>query len=160
MKGYIYLASPYSDPDTSLMELRYRSALEYTAKCIARGEWVYSPIVHNHAIALHYEQSNQITDHRTFSFWREYDMTMLAHAAVFRVLMLNRWDSSKGINEEMVRAKSLGLEVQMIQVENDPTYSPVIQDQERAYQAIQDIPRHGSCGEDDLTTGCSTPPRS
>ena len=93
--SYIYIASPYSNPDPIVMRKRFDAVLRYTADCMKKGEIVYSPIVHNHPIA-------QVTElPATWDFWKRIDFTFLKRASELRVLMLQGWKESIGVTDEI-----------------------------------------------------------
>ena len=91
----IYLASPYSHPDPAVMQRRFEDVRAVTAALLRRGEIVYSPIVHGHAIATAHELP---TDH---DFWLRHCFAMLERADNLHVLMLDGWKESKGVQAEI-----------------------------------------------------------
>ena len=66
----IYLASPYSHPDTAVRELRFREACRAAAELIRRGHAVFSPIAHGHSISLAGLPTG-------WAFWEPFDRLML-----------------------------------------------------------------------------------
>jgi len=54
----IYIASAYSHPDPTVMELRFKEAVDLVGSCMAANNGTtpqrcyYSPIVHNHPVAI------------------------------------------------------------------------------------------------------------
>lgn len=101
--AFIYLASPYTDPDTGIMEARFKAAMEATADLLAESQWVYSPIVHCHELAKQYKLP------RDFSFWRAYNFAMLAKASQLLVFQLPGWELSKGVAAEIDLARQLSI---------------------------------------------------
>lgn len=101
--SYIYLASPYSDPDPLVMQARYELVRAHAAEMMWNGEHVYSPIVHSHPMAVAHDLP------RDHAFWKEYNMAMLATASALVVLMLDGWDRSTGVEWEIIEAGQLGL---------------------------------------------------
>lgn len=113
--GYVYLATPYAHADAGIMLQRYEQALQFTAEALSRRFNVYSPIVHNHEIALHYENSGtplgniMATNFRTFQFWEKFDFAMLERADELWIYQLPGWSESKGIAaEKMFWERELG----------------------------------------------------
>ena len=102
--GYIYLGSPYSHPDPKVKEERYLAAMRETANFLRIGITVYSPIVHCHLLHFDHDLPN------TWEFWRKHDFTMLAAAEFFYVLMLDGWEDSVGLKDEIQEAKRLGIQ--------------------------------------------------
>jgi len=101
----IYLASPYSHPDSNIRQQRYMAAERATAKLLQKGEMIYSPIVHCHWLAHRYEMP---TD---YNFWANYNHHMLALAESIYVLILDGWRESKGVAGEIEFAKIASIPV-------------------------------------------------
>ena len=97
----IYLASPYSHPDTRVRERRFRAACHAAAWLMRSGLTVYSPIAHGHPIAL----CGLPTD---WPFWERHDRRLLEHCDQVIVLMLDAWQESKGVQAEIQIAAELG----------------------------------------------------
>lgn len=106
--SYIYLASPYTDPDPSVMERRYMVARRELGLLLRRGEHVYSPIVHCHHIAEDCELP------RGWDFWWDFNKAMLAPARELRVLKLKGWRESVGVREEINFAYTKGKPVAFV----------------------------------------------
>lgn len=105
---YIYLASPYSDPDPNVRQSRFMDICRYAGDCMLKGEFVFSPIAHSHPIAvLHLDIPEQGWD-----FWGPICRKQLGLASKMRVVKLDGWDKSVGIAGELEIAKELGLEVE------------------------------------------------
>lgn len=107
----IYLASPYSSIDARVREDRFRAAARHAAMLVKRGEHVFSPVVHSHPIAIY---GTDVPTH--FAFWREFDRRMLAHCDFLRVLRLDGWDESLGVQQEIL----IATEYQMPIMYEDP----------------------------------------
>ena len=74
MKGYYYLATPYSmmpGDEAHSLQWRYDEARRITAALLQMGTWVFSPIVHCHPLV----QDNNLPT--GFEFWNAYDATMI-----------------------------------------------------------------------------------
>jgi hypothetical protein len=88
----IYLASPYTGNHMD----NARWAAEFTAKCLAYGFTVFSPIVHSHALVtqrdwpLPYDRK----------FWLDHDFTYMNGCSDLWVLALPGWQDSEGVNAE------------------------------------------------------------
>lgn len=95
----IYVASPYTHKDPFVMEDRFEKTCEYCALWINRGLVVYSPIVHNHPIAIRH------TLPRPFDFWQKFDLHMLDMAESMDVLCIDGWEESKGVQAEIKYAR-------------------------------------------------------
>jgi nucleoside 2-deoxyribosyltransferase len=107
----IYLASPYSHPDPSVREQRFRAACRATAALLRAGEVVFSPIVHSHAL-VEFELPT------AWSYWERFDRTYLERCDEVVVLMLDGWEDSVGVREEIGIARALGKPVRYLGVEN------------------------------------------
>jgi hypothetical protein len=100
----IYIASPYSHPDASVREARYRAACEKAAAMLRDGLRVYSPIVHSHPLAL-------LGLPGDWAFWAEQNAAMLERASSVVVLTLDGWEESRGIAAEVEIARALHLPI-------------------------------------------------
>lgn len=98
----IYLASPYSDSDPSIVEKRFKLASQATVIALNRGEIIYSPIVHCHQLAIDYDLP------KTFDFWQSYNFGMINHCTTVFVLAIDGWDKSVGVAGEIEYAKKKG----------------------------------------------------
>lgn len=107
----IYLASPYNDKDTDLMQERFHQVCEATAILMLRGAVVYSPIAHNHYLACNFNLP------RSWSFWSKFDLPILTLADSLLVLTLPNWENSNGIVAEIAHAITNGLPVSYISLE-------------------------------------------
>lgn len=105
MNGFIYLATPYSHPDPTVVEYRYREAVEHTAYLLSLKRWCYSPIVHCHEMA---RQCNLPTD---AAYWREYNETMMRAASELHVYCIDGWKASLGVAHEIAFWQSLKRDV-------------------------------------------------
>jgi hypothetical protein len=105
---YVYLASPYSDEQKSTREWRYKQAEVFTARKLAEGITIYSPIVHCHHLALGHELP------KDFEFWKEHNYNMLKPCQELWVLMIPGWRDSKGVREEIEFAQELNKLVTLV----------------------------------------------
>lgn len=91
----VYLASPYSHPNPDVMHARYEKACRAAAALMLRGECIFAPIAHSHRIG---QVMGRSTDHE---FWLRQDFAILRHCSHCVVLMLEGWDKSVGVREEI-----------------------------------------------------------
>lgn len=105
----IYLAGPYTHPEPSVMEERFQKLTAYAARLMSQGHIVYSPITHNHPIALAHSLP------RDWRFWEKFDMHFLKMASAFHVYLLPGWSDSVGVNAELKVAIALNLPILHIQ---------------------------------------------
>lgn len=108
MEGFDYLASPYTDPDPLVREMRYLKALEVASILLKNGIHVYSPIVHCHHMSQVFKMPH---DHK---FWLEYDTVMIKAARGIQVLRLHGWARSVGVTGEIKLAQQLGKPITFI----------------------------------------------
>lgn len=108
-KGFIYVANPYSHSDPDVMESRYSLTAAYVAAKMRDGEVLYSPIVHHHHMALEHKLPSN------WPFWRHIDGNMLAAARGMRVLKLEGWEKSVGVQAEIAIAIALGVPVEYVE---------------------------------------------
>lgn len=101
----LYLAGPYNHPDPHVMELRFEILTEIAAKYINAGTVVYSPITHNHPIAVRHGLP------RGWEFWEHFDRTMLSKCNLLGVVKLDGWDKSEGVKAEMAIARELRIPI-------------------------------------------------
>jgi hypothetical protein len=111
----IYLASPYSHPDPAVREERFRAACRATAALLHAGEVVFSPIVHSHPLVAFAMPT-------AWSFWERIDRAHLERCDEVAVLMLDGWEESIGVREELRLARELGKPARFL--DPDATGSP------------------------------------
>lgn len=95
----IYLASAYSHPDPAVREERYKTACFATAKLMATGKFVFSPIAMTHGVCLAGKP-----EEFQYEYWEKFDRFMIDLADEFWVLMMDGWRESKGIKAELIYA--------------------------------------------------------
>jgi hypothetical protein len=105
----IYLASPYSHPDPAVREKRFRDACRAATALLRNGRAVFSPIAHSHPLVEH----GLPTD---WSFWEWQDREHLARCDEVMVLMLDGWEESVGVREEIRIARELGKPVWFLDI--------------------------------------------
>jgi hypothetical protein len=101
--SYIYLASPYSDPDATIRALRYNAVRDAAAFFLKQRVWVYSPIVHCHDLSIEHNMPGDAL------FWRDYNLAMMRSATRMYVLAMDGYRESKGIAGEIEAATLMGL---------------------------------------------------
>lgn len=103
--GFIYLASPYTDPSNNIMHQRYLAACKACGHLAGQNEIVYSPIVHWHNVAQMYQLP------KDFEFWKTQDHSMIKLCSKVVVLCIDGWKDSKGVQSEIKFAQTLGKEI-------------------------------------------------
>lgn len=104
----IYLASPYTHKDPSVMEARFNKVTAVSAQLINRGLVIYSPIMHFHPIAVRHELP------RDFAFWKEVNLQILKRCDSLWILDLIGLYESRGVTEERIFAQQQGIPVTTI----------------------------------------------
>lgn len=99
---YIYFASPYSHPNSEVRQKRFEVINSCVAELMLTGVVVYSPISHNHPIAV----SNQLPT--GWEFWNRLDEVFIHHCSSILVLQLKGWRDSVGVKAELEIAKKFG----------------------------------------------------
>ena len=104
MSEITYLACPYSHPDRCVRLLRFQAVTQLAARLIAKGEAIYSPITHGHAIT-------EIGLPMEWDFWKQHSLAMLRVCSGMLIYCLDGWDSSIGIRAEVTQAQEWGIPV-------------------------------------------------
>lgn len=105
----VYVASPYSTPNNTIREHRFRAACCYCAHLVAEGKTVFSPIVHSHPIC---EFGGAANDHEV---WMRQDLDLAPIADCLHVLRLPGWRESRGVAEEITWFEQRGRPVMHVQ---------------------------------------------
>lgn len=106
MKGYIYLAGPYTDGSIIIRHERFEALTKKAADLMRDGHVVFSPITHGHSIAIRHDMPVD------FDFWKNHNMEMIRHAAKVVVLMLPGHAGSAGVKAEIEAARTIGIDVE------------------------------------------------
>lgn len=101
----LYLASPYSHPEASMREWRFKEACKAAVWLMAQGFMVFSPIIHSHQIAL---EGRLPTGFDTYA---EFDKRLIRASDVLAVYELAGWKESVGVQAELAYAASLGMRI-------------------------------------------------
>lgn len=104
-----YLASPYSHENPEIREERFQKAAWATSVLMRSGRMVFSPITHSHSVALHGTPSD-------WTFWQRFDFACLRSMKDMLILMLDGWEDSTGIGQEIEIMNQLGKPVEYISV--------------------------------------------
>lgn len=114
----IYLACPYKHVSVAIKEARYRAVLEATAFFMRQDEIIFSPIVHNHPIAMTFNFPDN------FHYWQKVDLHILSRCDKLWILQLEGWDQSVGVAWETKHAICNNIPVQYVRA-SDYTVSPL-----------------------------------
>jgi len=116
-----YLASPYSHPDSAVVESRVVQTCYVAGVMLARGELVLSPIVHSHPIAL--ATPNTRAD---WQAWERLDRRLLSSCDSLAVLMLPGWRESHGVTMEIAIARDLRMPIRYVDEEGREQRRPLL----------------------------------
>lgn len=97
--GYVYLAAPYSHPDKRVQASRVERCAVAARNLLRHGTYPFSPLVHGHYI----EQLGG--GEVPWKVWMDHSFKMLQKAQTCYVLMLDGWQQSKGVTQEIEFAK-------------------------------------------------------
>lgn len=99
----VYLAGPYSDPNTIVREQRYLRLLEAEYALIkARGFCVMNPIGMCHSLSKMYKMPTG------YKYWQSRDRELINRCDEVYVLTMQGWKESVGVTDEIQYAKSIG----------------------------------------------------
>lgn len=98
--SFIYLLSPYSDESIITSTTRYILARAAVAMIVQEGFPVYSPILHNHDMAMTHGVDG------TSDFWNVLNRPFLDACSDAWVLMIEGWEQSRGIQWEVEYLKA------------------------------------------------------
>ena len=103
----MYLASPYSHPESKIREQRFQAVCAAAAQLMRAGHTVFAPIVHGHPLVGH----GLPTD---WPVWERFDREHLRRCDELVVLMLDGWRTSVGVAAEIRIAEELGKSVRYL----------------------------------------------
>lgn len=112
--GYIYLAAPYSHNVGSVavqnivQNSRFKVVEFMTYFYMKQHKMVFSPLVHCHGLAQHYELP---TD---FNFWKHWNKACILPAQRLDVLQFPNWENSVGVKAEIEFAHSIDCAVEFV----------------------------------------------
>lgn len=103
----IYIASPYTDANNAVLEMRFVEAVNCCGWLMNnyRDKSFYSPIAHTHPVAL------RCTLPIEWEFWSHFDECMLSRCNQLWVLTIPGWSKSTGVTAEIRIAREFGLPI-------------------------------------------------
>lgn len=113
MDKLIYLASPYSDANPSVVARRVRQVQLATAKLIEQGHLIFSPIVHSHPIA-DLVRFNPLNTSEALSDWLSYDKAFIDKCDELWVLTAPGYETSRGVKAEIAHASEIGKPIRFV----------------------------------------------
>lgn len=100
--GVYYLSSPYSSPDPEVVNRRYLEIDEIGYKLLMRGITLIEPIAASHMKSLKFKMPSDA------AWWRTHYTRQIAVSTGVIVAMMDGWDKSVGVQEEIAIAKKMG----------------------------------------------------
>jgi hypothetical protein len=94
----VYLACPYTDPNPAVRLGRYKLATRAAAYIATHGYVVYSPITMTHPMDI---IMGGMTKKPNSNYWYEFDEAFMEVCTRMIVLMIDGWESSKGVKREI-----------------------------------------------------------
>lgn len=102
----IYVASPYTHPDPTVMDARYDAVQFYCGQQMEswrNGVKLYfSPIAYCHPLAVQFKLPREV------GYWKELNELIMRRCDHLEILQLPGWEQSKGIQHEISFMMQLG----------------------------------------------------
>lgn len=108
----IYIASPYSSPNTDLIAFRVKAVAQYAAHMMKLGYFCISPVLVGTTILQHVPELP--TD---FNFWQNYSFNLLTRCDMLAVMKLHGWKESTGVQAEISYAKDHNIKIDYVDVD-------------------------------------------
>lgn len=103
----VYLASPYSHTHAKVRLYRYNLITKITGELQDRYPYAFiGPITQSHNTAQY-----MINNNTEFTAWIIRDFTYISHCNELWVIMIDGWQESKGIQEELLFAKTQKIKI-------------------------------------------------
>ena len=106
-----YLASPFSDPDSIIQNIRFHDAVEVAYLLNQQGYVLIEPINTGYPKYMNFKLRGDA------AYWESYNHTLLDRCDGVIVAKLDGYDRSKGVREETFYARVKGLPVYYVDVE-------------------------------------------
>lgn len=104
----VYLAAPYSDKDSDIMEHRLAMFCLVDAKLAMTGVHTVSPMFK--AILFNYTDNVP----KDWEFWKNHGSLLMSKCDKLIVVKLDGWDVSEGVLGEMELAKENGIPIEYL----------------------------------------------
>lgn len=108
----IYLATPYTHKDQSVVQKRVDDTCEAFSILSALGKIVLSPILLSHPVSVRYNIGS------TWEVWKKVDLEYIKTCDELYVITLDGWKESVGVQAEIIAAKELGVKVSYYSLED------------------------------------------
>ena len=135
LKGYHFLAQPYTDKDPKVMEERYEFVLKFL-HVYHKPEYrlYFSPIVMCHNVAVRYDLP------RDFEYWKLHNRIFMDSAIGMEVLCIDGWDKSVGVRGELeyMITKGKPIILSYFTDNHDPVPATKIEYNARKFETVQE----------------------
>jgi len=101
----IYVACPFWDEDEKTRVYRRKKAIEYSEKLFFKGKLFYSPLLYTERFKEKKQKEN---------FWLNHGLKLVEVCTSMDVLCLPGWEKSNGIQGEVAKAESIGIDVRYV----------------------------------------------
>lgn len=108
--GYIYLSSPYSHPHSWVRHNRWVEVCRIAGKLLIEGYIVHCPIAESHAIVTCHSPAIDLTH----DDWMAKDLVQLSRSDMLFVAMIDGWEESLGVQEEIRYAKDHNIPIKYV----------------------------------------------
>jgi len=105
-----YLASPYTHPDSAVMEARFLEVCKIAAILINKGNVIFCPIAMAHPIKLTSDLPH------SWQYWEKFDTEFILASDELLVAMMDGWETSIGVQAEIKIAEKYGIQVSYIDI--------------------------------------------
>ena len=138
-KKLVYLATPYTDPDPTVRDKRFRDVSRCAGWLMLKADvYVYSPISMTHQMWL--EMSDMPGTGFEWQFWANFDEFMVDKCREFWIFCIEGWEQSVGVTAERKIAKQYGVVTRYVTHNGDGGYrisdiSPTDEAQSREFSS-------------------------
>lgn len=106
----VYIANPYSHPDSKIVHERYDQVCQITADLVSKGQIAISPIAYGHTLLSYREMPSD------WDFWQSFCISLLARCQKMIVVKMEGWQESRGVLAEIEYAKSNGIDIEYLDI--------------------------------------------
>lgn len=110
--GYCYLACPFYHINKDVKEERVKIATEVAYSLFLKGVVVFSPLTHNYPLIT------MGIENKWDGLWREFDISILAHAKKLYVITIPGWIQSRGVQAEISYAKQKNIPIEYLDIKS------------------------------------------
>jgi len=108
--GIVYIASPYSDEDKTVVAERVKAAGLVAAKLVAKEVHAISPVVYGTTLM----EYGPMKEDDSWKSWQHFCNSMIDISEAVYILKIPGWDTSLGVSGEKLRAATRGIECFLI----------------------------------------------